>query len=391
MMRDRILYLDGLRGILAVIVFLHHYFYAFYPELIFGGNYEDFMQKGPLSLLRLVALTPVNLLFNPGFAIHFFFLLSGYVQTRGYFVKPEISFLQKSILKRYFRLAIPVLSVVLLVFLCHRLHVIHKELIPVNDLNSAWLKSLCPNTLTFFQAVVEGLSNCFRGNSRYYQVLWTMPTELVNSFVVLTLLLMTHTVKHQTKIFVFLILVQLVVLNEFYSVAFVFGMLFAKLETNSIRFKTIFSKRSTKIMCLLGGLYFGSYPFTGYQNSAANSVYAPISFFDTYPHVISYLIGVILLFCALLYSSTIKTVLEKKIFLFYGRISFMFYLVHFIILLSFTPWLFYKLYNNGVSAVSLLVVGVCSFLVITGISSLLTRYIDKPVINYCNTLVKKFF
>ena len=390
-MRDRILYLDGLRGILAIIVFLHHFFYAFYPELIFGGNYQDFMQKGPLSLQRLVALTPLNILFNPGFAIHFFFLLSGYVQTRTYFIKPDISFLQKSLLKRYFRLAVPVLSVVLLVFFFHRLHFIHKELIPVNELNSGWLKSLVPNTLTFFQAIVEGLSNCFRGNSRYYQVLWTMPTELVNSFVVLTLLLITHNLKHQTQVFVFLILVQFVILNEYYSVAFVCGMLFAKLEMNSIRFKTIFSKRSTKISCLLAGLYFGSYPFTGYQNSAANSVYAPISFFDTYPHVISYLIGVILLFCSLLYSSSIKTVLEKKIFLFYGRISFMFYLIHFLILLSFTPWIYYKLCNNHISAITLLVVGSCSFMVITGISFLLTRYVDKPVINYCNALVKKFF
>lgn len=349
------------------------------------------MQKGPFSLQRLVALTPINILFNPGFAIHFFFLLSGYVQTRAYFIKPEISFLQKSLLKRYFRLAIPVLSVVLLVFLFHRLHFIHKELIPVNDLNSGWIKSLIPNTLTFFQALVEGLSNCFRGNSRYYQVLWTMPTELVNSFVVLTLLLITHNLKHQTRIFVFLILVQFIVLNEYYSVAFVCGMLFAKLETNSASFKNLLSKRHVKIICFLTGIYFGSYPFTGYQNSAANSAYAPISFFDTYPHVISYLIGVILLFCALLYSSTIKTILEKKIFLFYGRISFMFYLVHFLILLSMAPWLYDKLYNNHISAISLLVIGTCSFAVITGISFLLTKFIDKPVIDYCNTFVKKFF
>lgn len=390
-MNDRVRYLDGLRGVLAIIVFVHHYFYTFCPELIFGGSYDNYLHTGPFSFYKIFALTPLNILFNPGMAIHFFFLLSGYVQTRSYFVNSEISFLQKSLIKRYFRLALPVLSVVILVYLFHSCYLIRKDLIPVNELTAGWVKSLLPNNLHFHEVIMEGLSNCFRGNSRYYQILWTMPTELINSFVVLSLLLIFHGLKHKIKIFVFLLLVQFFVLKEYYGVAFVAGMLLANLEVNSVKFKTFFSKTFVKLACLALGLYFGSYPFTGYQNAAAHSVYAPISFFEVYPHVISYLIGIIFLFCFLLYSKTIQSLLSKKILLFFGEISFMFYLIHFLLLLSFTPWLYAKLKNNDDGGIDLMLTGIVSLCAISLAAFVLTKRVDRPVINLCNRFAKKFF
>lgn len=390
-MNSRLLYLDGLRGILAIIVFLHHFFYAFCPDLIFGGNYAYYLNTGPFSFYKLIALTPVNIFFNPGIAIHFFFLLSGYVQTRNYFLNPEISFLQKSLLKRYFRLAIPTLVVVILVYFSHRFFLLRKDLVPVNELTSGWLKSLLPNNLHFLEVIKEGLINCFRGNSRYYQILWTMPTELVNSFLVLGLLLALHGLKHQVKILVALMIVQFVVLEEYYSVAFVAGALFAKLETGSFTFKKVLSLPVVHYTCLILGLYFGSYPFTGYQNAAASSVYAPISFFEVYPHVISYLIGIIFLFCFLLYSGFTQKLLSKKLFLFFGEISFMFYLIHFLLLLSVTPRVYAWLANANDGGLDLAVTGLLSFLAVTLAAFLLTKAIDKPVIRQCNKFAGKFF
>lgn len=380
-----------MRGVLAVIVFVHHYFYAFCPDLIFGGNYDNYVHTGPFSFYKIIALTPINILFNPGMAIHFFFLLSGYVQTRNYFIKPEISFLQKSLIKRYFRLAIPILSVVVLVYFSHRFYLIRKDLIPINELTAGWLKSLLPNNLNFFKVVMEGLSDCFRGNSRYYQVLWTMPTELINSFVVLALLLILHNLKYKIYVIMLLIAIQFIVLEEYYSVAFMVGMLFANLEINSEKFKKIFSKSLVQFLCLILGLYFGSYPFTGYQNAAGHSLYAPISFFEIYPHVISYLIGVIFLFCFLLYSKSSQNILSKKVFLFFGEISFMFYLIHLLLLLSVTPLLYAKFRNTNDGGIDFVLTGLSSFIAITLVAYTLTKAVDKPVIKWCNSFAKKFF
>src|SRR5687768_12215241 len=112
---NRVRYLDGLRGILALIVFLHHFLYCFAPTIIFGGEYREFLRTGPSTPAKLLALTPVNFIFNPLTAIIFFFILSGFVQTYNYFQKPDLKFLQKSFLKRYIRLAVPLIAVVMLV------------------------------------------------------------------------------------------------------------------------------------------------------------------------------------------------------------------------------------------------------------------------------------
>jgi peptidoglycan/LPS O-acetylase OafA/YrhL len=390
MRADRLHYLDGLRGVLAVIVFVHHYFYMFYPELIFGGSYSTFIHSGPFSFFKIMALTPVNILFNPGMAIHFFFLLSGYVQTRTYFLQPDIRFLQKSLIKRYLRLALPVLAVVLMVYLFHRFYLIRKDLIPVNELNAGWVKSLLPNNLNILKVIREGLFHCFRGNSRYYQILWTMPTELVNSFVVLGLLLIFHGLRYRRALFILIALVQLIFLQEYYSVAFVTGMILADLEVNSGRFRQLFSQPLVHFSCLGLGLYFGSYPFTGYQNAAANSVYAPISFFEVYPHVISYLTGVIFLFCFLLFSAPVQSLLSKKLFRFFGEISYMFYLVHFLLLLSISPVLYNYLKHPGDGGLDFMLTGLISFGSVTLAAFLLTRLIDRPAILLSNRFAALF-
>src|SRR5688572_2860924 len=143
---DRLRYLDGLRGILAIIVFLHHFFYIFYPDIIFGGNYEEYLRKG-MSFEKFMAFTPLNMLFNPGTAIHFFFFLSGYVQSFHYLKNPELGILQKSFIKRYFRLAIPTLIVMLLIFTFHKLHLITKDYIPPDPVTGSWTKSMLPDNL----------------------------------------------------------------------------------------------------------------------------------------------------------------------------------------------------------------------------------------------------
>jgi len=381
-MPPRILYLDGLRGVLALIVFFHHFLYIYYPEVIFGGSYEHFSQSG-FTGLKWVALTPVNLLFNPGFAIHFFFLLSGYIQTKTFYETENTLLLKKSIVKRYFRLALPVLSVVLLVYCAHKFQWLRKDLIPENPLTSSWIKSMLPNTFQLQDVFKEGLITAFQRSSRYYQVVWTMPTELANSYLVLLLALALHKLRQQTGLVLVLLGVQFFLLKEYYSIAFVTGMLFARLTTQEKTFRDFCNKTLFKILCLLAGLYFGSYPFTGFQGAVLHSIYAPISFFETYPHIISYFIGTTFLFLFLLHSKRLQQVLSFKVFLFYGRISFMLYLLHFLILLSLGPLIFQSLHQH------LLLTAIISLLVASLLSWLLTVLVDEPVLKWSARLSRK--
>lgn len=376
-MSQRISYLDGLRGVLAVIVFLHHFFYIYYPEIIFGGDFLTYSNSGSFGALKAFALTPVNMLFNPGFAIHFFFLLSGYVQTQHYYQTGNPISLQRSLLKRYFRLALPTLAVVLLVYCAHKFHWFHKELIAETEFNKDWLKSMMPNTHNFQQLFKEGLVSSFQHVSRYYQILWTMPTELANSYLVLLIALALGNMKHQAKLLLALLAIQFFVLEEYYSIAFVLGMLFAQLQTQNPIFKNLFSRTWLKALCLLIGLYFGSYPFTGYEGSVIQSIYAPLSFFERYPHIISYFIGSAAMFLFLMHAPKAQSVLTKKFFVFFGSISFMLYLLHFIVLLTLSP-----LIHKAVH--SLAITFIFSFLSTTVLSWLFTKFIDEPVLRFCN-------
>jgi len=390
MSHERIHFLNGLRGILAVIIFIHHFFYLFAPSFIFGGTFEQF-SAGEWTAYRIIAYSPLNILYNPGFAINFFFLLSGYVQSHRYFKTNDLVFVQKSFLKRYFRLCLPVLTIVLLVYLFHKLNLFNKSLIPVNALNNDWVKSMLPDSLSFLEVVNFGFTNFFEGNSRYYPVLWTMPIELYSSLMLFIIILVTHGLKNKTSLMVFWLFVQLFVLKAYYSALFSMGVLICLLDTQSLKFKSEFLSAPYKWICLLTGLYFSSYPFAGYENASRASVYVLISFFDDFHHLLPYIAGNTLLFLVILKSQRIKKFLSKKPFMFLGNISFMFYLLHFLILFSFSAWL-YNYFSKSLQQVSTVAItGTLSFIFISAFSFLLYKLIDCPVVKTCNVLVKKLF
>src|SRR5207253_125005 len=116
----------------------------------------------------------------------------------------------------------------------------------------------------------------------------------------------------------------------------------------------------------------------GYEKSTVHSLYAPISFFEKYPHIISYLFGDLLLFLFFLRSGTLKKIFTKKPFQFFGDISFMFYLVHMLILFSFSPWLFNALAHHVTRFQDLIITALLSMFVVSLVSYLLYEFVDKP-------------
>jgi len=388
MSNNRIRYLDGLRGLLALVVFVHHFLHTFYPELMLGGTQQQFLQPG-FSIWKIIALTPVNMLFNPSMAINFFFLLSGFVQSYHYLKTPDIHQLQMSMVKRYFRLALPTAAVVLLVFAFIKLGFIHKELIPRNPVSQDWVKSQLTGNMSFWQALKYGFIDCFESSRGYYPVLWTMPVELFNSWMVLILLMVTHKMPRKNYLFVFWILVQIFVIDSSHSISFTIGLLLCSLHLNSQQFGRFFSHWPVKLACLLLGLYLASYPFIEYQGAIKQSMYRFISFFNQ--DVYNFIIGNSFLFCLVLHSRRIKTISSKKLLQFFGEISFMFYLTHFLILFSFSPKLLAMLKPSFSYEGAVTITFVLTFILITLLSWLMYRLVDQPSLRLCNRYVKKLF
>ena len=72
--KSKLKHIEGIRGLAAIIVVLHHYTLAFYPALNFGDSHQTHMGDGSFELC--MARTPFNLFYNGGFAVCIFFILN---------------------------------------------------------------------------------------------------------------------------------------------------------------------------------------------------------------------------------------------------------------------------------------------------------------------------
>jgi peptidoglycan/LPS O-acetylase OafA/YrhL len=165
--------LEAMRGVAALVVVACHLSIAFYPGIFFGGA----------DAFWYVAV-------NGNAAVAFFFVLSGFVLTRRAMREEDLGSLARGAIKRWPRLAGPVIAVVILVWLLW-----------TNDLflhekagalaNSPWVTSFGdafqpPDfSPSFLDALYHGGVEVFQGHDvrHYNSALWTMHLELIGSLL----------------------------------------------------------------------------------------------------------------------------------------------------------------------------------------------------------------
>lgn len=147
-MESKIGYLEGLRGIASLIVVFHHYMCAFYPAMVFGAGAA--FHIGPIE--ARFAASPLNVLYNGGFAVCIFFVLSGYVLTNRYFRIRQRDLVTSSAVRRYVRLMIPTLFTVIVAYLLSTANLYYNGLAS-NITGSTWLASANSYTAGFMDTL----------------------------------------------------------------------------------------------------------------------------------------------------------------------------------------------------------------------------------------------
>jgi peptidoglycan/LPS O-acetylase OafA/YrhL len=172
--------LEAIRGVAAISVVLWHAMLGFFPEK--SGFFPQFPDSSSL------AGEPWFGLVYGTAAITLFFVLSGYVLTRRYFETHDGGIILRGILKRWPRLAGPVLIVVMASWSLFALHAYaHVEAAAITK--SPWLSHFAnvsdkPFTPGFFDAINQGVfATFFYGESYYDSSLWTMRYEFGGSFI----------------------------------------------------------------------------------------------------------------------------------------------------------------------------------------------------------------
>jgi len=314
--------LDGLRGVAALIVVVHHYALMFYPAMIFNDP-----KQVKSALDTWVATTPLDLLIGGNFAVSLFFVLSAYVLTRKHVGKQDGLPLVSSMAKRYPRLGIPVFTSVMLCFVA-----LWTRVFLTNDgwelLASGQWHFFAPIMASFKNALIEATTGAvFQGSNTFNGALWTMSIEFYGSLGVFLFMLLFDPLAWRWRLVLYCIALTLS-WGTFYM-AFILGLILSEMQAHQIKRLQWIGARSWVIALLMGvGLFLGSIPI--YFPVWDGTMYAFLPRGE-WPHIY-HILGALCVVTAVVSSTKLRVMLESPFCNFLGTISFAMYLVHVVVL-----------------------------------------------------------
>lgn len=366
--KTRLYALDGLRGLAALSVFLWHNFISFFP----GCNIPE-APTHSYFLEKVIFPSPASFLFSGDFAVYVFFVLSGFVLSLKFFIKPDSESLKSQYFRRYVRLMPPAAITVFVAFVIlkngwmyninaaiivnqstiHKLittsaDLTHGSDMMVNIPNSLWLVFNWHNVIITFQ------NACWQAfwavwfepilpGSQFNSNLGTLFLEIIGSYTVYFFLMVCICLKIPKILRYFLqcslIVSSILVFQEPHYVVFMVGMFVADIYVNS---KVIFDKLikyRLGYLFLVISIYFGSF-----NSVNCTSVWAkPIM--DIMPGVIppmfwTWICGSTFLLISVLTVLPLQRMLELKMCKFLGTYSYSLYLCHTVFIGSVTCFLF---------------------------------------------------
>lgn len=323
--------IDGIRGWAAVVVLVFHL-----CKELFGGVVQAF--RDPLLTFML----------DGHLAVFVFFVLSGDALSSAYISSRDTYSLARMALKRYFRLAGPILMSCALVYVLMKAGLTyHREASQIVS-SESWLGRFLPFEPNFVHLVKYGLLWVFTSHelsSSYNPFLWPMSIELYGSFFVFALLLSLNYLKHPIAIAVGTFLFFWI-LGSYFALFF-FGLTLALLRETGF-FDRIRSKKYHLTSIL--GLTIIAIVDTTFD---AWHLRGPTSF--------------TLLACSLVFliysSSSLVSFFSSRFSRYLGRISFPLYVTHFAVIVSFSSWAIVQTSSDGILSHSqtLIIIGTSIF------------------------------
>ncbi len=343
---ERILWLDGLKGLAAILIFTHHFLLGMYPATYFG---EDAPSRSSLGWDRFLSVSPLGVFTNGNFLLCLFFVISAFFMALGVMRLKEENYREKLgrlLLKRYPRLLLPVLVTGILNYL-----LIH--LLTFTGLNYIHKTTeLSPLGLLLHSLILQWITT----DSLVLGPFWMLHLLLFGSFLAM-LIAIPDRREYRFYPFVILLLSYAMGCIDRYYAGFCFGVFLADLywfrtkktgedghfvrspednteqgnESHNIRLQKIFSDRRISalagVLFILLGLFLGGYP--SYVESPEN-IYRIFGFYvRNVPNAyeILHCLGAAF-FLAGLFLLPNKRLLESRPVLFLGKLTFPIYLVH---------------------------------------------------------------
>lgn len=362
----KITYLEGLRGICCFIVIIDHCISIYKPDI----RYTALSGLGG-TIRRLIAWTPLNIIYSGIAPVCIFFILSGFVLSIKFNKTHDSSAIFNGVIKRYPRLVLPILASMLISALLY--YILKYTTGHVIDLG-------------FTAAILEALYfSPFQHVQLHNYALWTISFELYGAFIVFGLLAFFGVHRHRL-VFYALVFSFLYAWGSFYCL-FVFGMMLSDLYIDN-KFKI---HGALRILMFIVGIVLatspyerdGVYLYGGGYKYIENINYG--SYRDIYQMLM--LTGSMLIFTSVLSAKFSEKLLENKFAQFLGRISFPLYVTH-VCVINIVA-VIVKSYYNEIHMPIFVMLLVGTVFVCLLISYFFEKYIDLPSIKLANVFAKK--
>lgn len=334
--RQRLDWIDGLRGICCILIFVHHFLLIFYPST-YSGNAAPSHMFAKLDVY--LAQSPFAFLINGNFLVCIFCVVSAVSISYSIFGKTDWNRLSRSLIKRFPRLALPLFATSLLVYFMIKLSLFENDT-AVQITQSWWLARYYRHDLNLWRVFRTSFIDVwFVGNDEFSTAFWMLKYIFYGSFATYLLSIMAWK-KNQKILIVYFFTAVVFLLLDNLIFNFILGTILGYFISNEM--KPLHSKLIGAFLILLG-MFFGGYP-TGIT---PDNIYRffPDVLQEVKPYFVYHSVGAFFVVAGF-YCLDLR-LLKRKLFLFLGKISYAVYLLHIPVLFSFSTKLFVFLYSNG--------------------------------------------
>lgn len=322
-MKQRIQWIDGIKGIACVMIFVHHFMLAFYPSTYFGNEtvshsfWDIYLSQSPYGVI-----------INGNFYVCIFCILSGLlISLQVWNRQGDLQKISESMLKRYFRLAFPVAGVSFVVYVMLKLSVF-SNLEVAKITGSTWLSSFYHEKYTIKDVFVHSFVKTWtESDGSFSTAFWMLTYIFYGSFLAYILAIIGYE-KNKKIILLFMGVVAWYLWGNSLLACFGIGTIIGYYSKNCNR------KRNSicGIIFIIIGVFFGGYPSHIIPINVYKLFYNMPGQMD--PSHFYHVIGAAMVIVGIYECKEIAGFLENKLFLFLGKISFSLYLIHIPILFS---------------------------------------------------------
>jgi peptidoglycan/LPS O-acetylase OafA/YrhL len=376
----KIYYLDGIRGLASAIVVIHHFSLAFLPAY-YTRNPND-VHLGAWELSYGASI--FSLLTNGNFAVCVFFVLSGYVLSRQYFLSGRQDVLVSASVRRFIRLYVPVAVTIVLAYALLKAGWYYN--VPASHIaHSEWWMGKFWVTDRPEERLMTCLlhSTMFSGDAWFDTSMWTITIELYGSLLVFAFLGLTHDMRNRGLALLFLLL-YFIWFQQYYYAAFILGIalnLTKHWEPRSAALRIVVPTLLVPVSFILAG-------------QPINVLQLPDYFFPDLGGITGepyHVAGSVMLIVAVLMSPRLQQAFSLKLFRFLGYISFSLYLLHVPVIGSVGCFTFLKLL--GTTSYGNAVAGAFAMTIIVTVAAayVMTKLIDDKGVQFSKYIYGRFF